>query len=75
MSQPPNPTIEGRLDTLPQSIELLYRDQQQDAQDTHALTLIARDALASVQSRELIASAHRQRLDDAGQRIRRHEEK
>ena len=74
MSKAPHPTIEGRLDTLARSIELLYRDQQQAAQDIHPLTRIARDALTPGQSRELIATAH-QGLVDGRQRIQRHEEK
>jgi len=67
MKEPP--TIEERLEALAQSLELLYRDQQQDAADIHALAVIARDALASIQSQERTATAHPERLDGHYKRI------
>jgi len=90
MSQPPKPTLEERLEALAQSLELLYRDKQQDAAAIHDLALaaqrhdaqiaqqganidqlaaIARDALASVQSLERIATAYQRRLDGHEERI------
>jgi hypothetical protein len=79
MSEPPKPTLEERLEALAQSLELLYRDKQQDAAAIHDLALaaqrhdaqitqlvaIARDALASVQSLERIATAHQRRSDES----------
>jgi len=67
--EPPKPTIEERMEALAQSLELLYRDQQQDAAAIHQLTLIARDSLASIQSLERTATAHQKRLDDHEERI------
>ena len=67
MNEPP--TIEERLEALAQSLELLYRDQQQDAANIHSLALIARDALASIQSLERTATAHQERLDEHQKRI------
>lgn len=67
--EPRKPTIEERMEALAQSLELLYRDQQQDAAAIHKLTLIARDSLASIQSLERTATAHQRRLDDHEQRI------
>jgi len=69
MSEPPKPTLEERLEALALSLELLYRDQQQDAQSIHSLALIARDALASIQSLERTATAHQERLDEHHKRI------
>ena len=69
MSEPPKLTLEERLEALAQSLELLYRDQQQDAAAIHALTLISQNALASVQSLERTATAHQQRIDDHEDRI------
>jgi two-component sensor histidine kinase len=63
------PTIEERLEALAQSLELLYRDQQQDAANIHSLALIARDSLASIQSLERTATGHQERLDEHQKRI------
>lgn len=89
MSNPRKPTIDERIQAITQSLELLvslHRDmekrqkqgqkrQEQDAAAIHQLTLIARDALTSIQSLERIATAHQQRLDDHGQRIQSLEDK
>ncbi|HEY7389640.1 MAG TPA: hypothetical protein VH640_14085 [Bryobacteraceae bacterium] len=69
MSEPVKPSIEERLQALAESLELMYRDQQQDAANIHSLTLIAKDALDSIKRLERIATTHQDRLDNHDQRI------
>lgn len=70
-----------RHEALAQSVELLTRDVQElrhatetDAQNILLLANAARDALTSIQSLERIATAHQERLDEHGGRIRRLED-
>lgn len=89
MSESNKPSLEERLQALAESLELLYRDQQQlsadmaaahrnqqqDAANIHSLTLIARDGLDSIKRLERVATAHQERLDNHEQRIEDLEDK
>jgi hypothetical protein len=61
--------LKERHEALAQSMELNYRDQQQDAANIRQLAEIARDALASIRGLERIATAHQQRIDDQEKRL------